>query len=182
MPDDADETRDHGFTPPGTGTHSAPTTPIRVTPRASAYALASVAVAAAAFLLGIAVATATRSIEREEVIARQSVGPSGGTVRFAGGQISVPDGALSEERTIVVSRTRVTAATGTQSYAYGFGPADLTFLAPVELTFRLPRGAGNAVVFVQEDGSVEPLPVRLDPGRGTATATVRDLRFEAGGP
>jgi hypothetical protein len=193
VPDDADETQ-RGFAPPPTGlSQPAPTTPIGVTPdtpgrvtarapRASAFALAFVAVAAASFLLGVGLATATHPAEEDVEIAHQRVGPSGGTVRFAGGEIHIPDGALSEELTIVVSRTRAAGPTDTSSYTYRFGPADVTFLEPVELTFSLPHRALNAVVFVLEDGSVEPLPARLDADRGTATTAVRDFRFEAGGP
>ena len=155
-------------------------------------ALIVLAVAAAGFLVGIGIASLAPRTDDDPSLASQAVGPSGGTVRFDGGEIRIPSGALAEQRTISVHRTlvdrRVRVDPGGDTgpivfapgrlAAYRFEPADITFAQPVQVTFRLPTGAENGTVFARSSlGGIVMLEGRIDADRGTATTVVRDFRF-----
>ena len=161
---------------------------------ASRIALIAVAVAAASFLVGIGTASVTRPQDADPELAAQDVGPSGGTVRFEGGELRVPDGALADvvriavHRSVVERRVRIDAGKEQVVYdpdrlvAYRFLPVDVRFREPVEITFRLPRGARNGTAFgLRPDGSVRLLEGTLDADRGTATIEVSDFRFRGSG-
>ncbi len=154
-------------------------------------ALVFCAVAAASFLLGIAIATSTRPKSDQTVVASEDVGPSGKTVRFDGGEVRIPDGAVTRNVRIVVRRSTVTDRIRVEGagvvqpgslVAYSFEPTDLTFREPVEITFRLSGGARNAAVFARRDSTVVLLTGSVDADDGTATAVVSDFRFESGRP
>jgi hypothetical protein len=157
--------------------------------RPQQIALVFLAVAAAAFLLGIAIATATQPRSDQTVVVSEVVGPSGKTIRFDGGEIHIPEGALGETVRIVVRRSAVNDRIRVETagdefvprgrlFAYSFEPTNVTFREPVELTFRLPDDARNATVFARRNSTVVLLTGTVDINRGTATAVVRDFRFE----
>jgi hypothetical protein len=193
VPNPADETaeispsaRDDG---PSSG---APTTQLERPPptvRGSQIALIFVAVAAASFLVGLALASGTRSGSTDASIATREIGPAGGTIRFDGGQVRVPEGAVDEvvrfvvRRGTVDDRIRVDAADSPIVFepgkltAYRFEPEDVTFRKPVELLFRLPVGARNGTVFARRGTTIVLLSGTVDADRGTATTHVRDFRF-----
>ncbi len=158
----------------------------------SQLVLVFVAVAAASFLLGIVAATVTSPAPGEgAVVAEGDIDASGGTIRFPGGQLVFPTGAVDRGVHVVVRRStideRVRVADPRQPvvidpgelFAYTFEPADVGFAGSVDITFRLPERARNATVFVQRDGAVDHLAGRVDPVRATATIRVRDFRFGA---
>jgi hypothetical protein len=174
-----------------------PTVPVPTEPRAyggSYLAMLFVAVAAGSFLVGIAAATATREpVDEARTVASRNIGPSGGTLRFEGGELRFPDGAVSEPVRVVVRRATVDDRVRVEVAAddplvfepgaldsYSFEPAGTTFLKPVELTFRLPPGARNGTIFARRGGAIVLLAGTVDGDRGTATARVRDFGFEGG--
>lgn len=193
MSDGLDETRAYEAPPASERVADAPPTaelPVADTGwDASRIAMLFIAVAAAAFLIGIAVATATRPVLREDIVGQGTVGPSGGTVRFDGGEIRVPAGALTHEIEIVVHRSSyddevkvttdhpVVFQPGTLS-AYRFDPEDVTFQRPVEVLFRLPDEATNGTPFARRGKSIVLLSGRVDPNRRTTMTEVNDFRFE----
>ncbi len=150
------------------------------------------AVAAGAFLIGIGLATATRTKSDESTVATRTLGPAGGTIRFDGGDLRVPQGAVSEptrfvvRRSLVHDRVRVRAAGEPivvepgHLVAYSFSPVDVTFAKPVQITFRLPSGARNGSAFARSGNDIVLLSGIVDQARGTATVEVRDFRFESG--
>jgi hypothetical protein len=136
------------------------------------------------------VATATRTSTDEVVAATETVGPDGGFIRFDGGDLRVPDGAVSEplrftvRRSIVTDRVRVRAegepivVQPGQLAAYSFAPGNVTFEVPVELTFRLPPGVRNGTVFARKGNEIILLTGTVDQARGTATIELKDFRFD----
>lgn len=193
VPNPADETAEISPSARHDGlTSAAPTTQLErpaPTVRRSQVALIFVAVAAASFLVGLALASGTRSRSTDEAIASADIGPSGGTIRFEGGQVRVPEGAVDEvvhfvvRRGTVDDRIRVDAADAPLVFepgkltAYRFEPTNVTFRQPVELLFRLPVGARNGTVFARRGTTVVLLEGTVDADRGTATTRVRDFRF-----
>jgi len=166
--------------------------PLTSPPGRPAYlALIFCAVAAGAFLLGIGLATATRTASDESTVAAQTVGPAGGTVRFEGGDLRVPEGAVSEptrfvvRRSLVRDRVRVRADDEAlvvepgRLVSYSFAPVDVTFAKPVQITFRLPSGARNGSAFARTGNEIVLLAGTVDQARGTATVEVRDFKFDA---
>lgn len=157
--------------------------------RASQIALVFVAVAAASFLVGIAIATVGDGSGDGDLLVSTDVGPRGRTIRFDGGQLTFPAGAVTTTTRVAVTSARVTdrlrVATDDdpliiepgELVAYGFEPTDVTFHEPVEVTFRLPEGARNGAVFVRRGDDIILLTGTIDPVRGTATTRVRDFRF-----
>lgn len=174
-----------------------PTAPIAGPPSAAfrpgQVALVFVAVAAAAFLIGILVASVTGPGRTDNVLVETEVGPSGRTIRFAGGQLVFPPGALRERIRIVVASSRVEGRVRVKTeddpvvvepgelVAYSFEPSDVTFLKPVEITFRLPRGARNGTVFARRGDEIILLTGTVDPARSTATVRVRSFAFNSSG-
>jgi hypothetical protein len=174
-----------------------PTTQLPAPPssRTPQLALIVIAVAAASFLLGIGVAALTHPAKSDgELLASREVGPSGGTIRFDGGQVRVPEGAVSQPVTIAVRRSTVDervrvgiddrdskAFSPGTLVEYAFEPSDVSFGEPVELTFRLPAGARNGTVFARRGASVVLLTGTVDVDRATANIRVRDFRFEGPG-
>lgn len=152
--------------------------------------LVVVAIAAAAFLVGLVVGAATPRGDRGTVLAAANVGPDGRTVRFEGGRITFPRGAVDRTVGLVVrsvpirERLRVSAGSGAvvvdpgDLQAFRFEPTDLTFRRPVEISFDLPRGTRRATVFVRHDEGTVLLRGTVDPIRDVATIRVLDLRFE----
>ena len=158
--------------------------------RPAGLGLLFIAVAAGGFLIGIALASTLRPATDEgTVAARGAVGPDGGTLRFDGGHLRIPRGALAEPVTIVVRRGRIDDRVEIRPpgepivfqpgrlAAYTFGPRDVTFRRPVELTFRLPSDARNAAVFARTTEGTEALDGVIDADAGTATVEIRDFRF-----
>jgi hypothetical protein len=192
--DDADETLHGAYTPPTVAFDDAPTSRIDVPSgrRASQLALIVLAVAAGGFLVGIATGSVVPRSDDDPALVSESVGPSGGVVRFDGGEIRVPSGALAEQHTIAVHRSvvdrRVRIEPGGKAetivfepgrlVAYRFEPHDVTFSQPVQIAFRLPSGAENGTVFARGSrGGIVLLEGKIDADRGTATTVVRDFRF-----
>lgn len=199
-PDDPDQTLHGGYTPPTVAFDSPATSRIDVpaqTRHTAQVGLIVLAVAAAGFLVGIGVASAVPRSDPDPALVAQTVGPSGGIVRFDGGEIRVPTGALAQERTISVHRTvvdrRVRVDPGGKAepivfepgrlVAYRFEPAELTFAEPVEIVFRLPVGADNGTVFARgSQGGIVLLEGSIDADRGTATTIVGDFSFGGRAP
>jgi hypothetical protein len=192
---DADETLHGAYTPPTVAFDAERTSRIDVPVAGrptSRLALIVLAVAAAGFLVGIAVASVVPRSHDEPALVSESVGPSGGVVRFDGGEVRVPSGALAEQTTIAVYRSvvdrRVRIDPGGKAdpivfepgrlVAYRFQPDDITFAQPVQIAFRLPAGAENGTVFARGSrGGIVLLEGQIDADRGTATTVVRDFRF-----
>jgi hypothetical protein len=189
-----DETLHGAYTPPTVAFDNAPTARIDVPGGrgSSQLALIVLAVAAGGFLVGIATASVVPRSQDDPALVSQSVGPSGGIVRFDGGEVRVPSGALAEQRTIAVHRSvvdrRVRIDPGGKAdpivyepgrlVAYRFEPDDITFAQPVQIAFRLPAGAENGTVFARGSrGGIVLLKGNVDADRGTATTFVRDFRF-----
>jgi hypothetical protein len=159
-------------------------------PSRSQLPLVFIAVAAACFLVGIAVATTTRPAVLDTVLAEGDVGPDGGTIRFATGQLVFPAKAVDGELHVTVRRSTIDdrlrirhdgrdiAIEPGELRAFRFEPAGVAFAEPVEITFRLPEDARNGSVFVIGSDGARPLEGTIDPARGTATVRVRDFSFE----
>lgn len=192
MSDDTDPTLHGAYAPPDDAlSWHTERVPVRPDGRdASRLALTAIAVAAACFLVGIGTASVTRPSDADPELAAQDVGPSGATVRFEGGEVRIPDGALAElirvsiHRSVVERRVSIDAGEGEVVYqanrlvAYRFLPADAVFGEPVEITFRLPTGARNGTAFaLRPDGSVRLLEGTVDADRSTAKIEVTDFRF-----
>lgn len=164
-------------------------------PRAKILALTFLAVAAGAFLIGIAVASTIRDARPGTVIATERIGPSGGTVRFSGGEIRVPAGALGTATEITVRRTVVAERIQVRPpgrpvqvfdpgklVAYVFEPSDVDFLRPVTLVFRLRDEAGDATAFARVGDSTLLLSGGIDTDRGVVAVEASDFRFNQGQP
>jgi hypothetical protein len=164
-------------------------------PSPSVLALGFLALAAGAFLVGIAVASTMQPEPAGSVVAAQQVGPSGGTVRFAGGELRIPSGALASRtkivvrRTIVGQRVQVRPPRGAivvfepgKLVAYGFEPEDVRFRQPAMIIFRLSERASDGAVFARLEDTTLLLGGDFDPDRGTVSIEVRDLRFTKGEP
>lgn len=164
-------------------------------PRSSIVALTFLAVAAAAFLVGIAVASTVRENPPGVVVVSQRAGPSGATIRFAGGEIRVPPGALGAptrivvRRTVVTRRVRVRPPSGSvrvydpgELVAYIFEPRNITFLRPVTLIYRLRTDAGGGVAFARLGNATLLLSGDYDSERGTLSVAISDFRFTRGQP
>lgn len=157
--------------------------------------LTFLAVAAGAFLIGIAAAAFVRDDPPGVVVASQRAGPAGATVRFQGGEVRIPAGALAGStrivvrRTVVAERVRVRPPGGVfQVYnpgelvAYVFEPAALDFLRPVTLIFRLDERDGDAAAFARVGGATLLLGGKVDIQRGTLAVEVSNFRFNSGQP
>lgn len=163
--------------------------------RSSVLGLTFLAVAAGAFLIGIAAAALVRDEPAGLVAASQRAGPAGATIRFQGGEVRIPSGALANttrivvRRTVVAERVRVRPPGGTfQIYnpgelvAYVFEPAELDFLRPVTLIFRLSERDGDAATFARVGDATLLLGGKVDRARGTVAVEVSDFRFNRGQP
>ena len=193
-PDD-DDTLHGTYTPPTVAFDQTLTSRIDIPlrRRTSPIALIVLAVAAGGFLVGIAAAAVVpRSDDDTQPLAVQQIGPSGGTLRFDGGEVRIPSGALVEQRTIEVHRSvvdrRVRVDPGGKAdpivfepgrlLAYRFEPDDVEVAEPVQIAFRLPAGAENGTIFARSShGGIVLLEGKIDADRGTATTIVRDFRF-----
>ena len=91
-------------------------------------------------------------------IARQDVGPAGGTVTGGAVTIEIPEGALTETKTIVIGETdprasALPAETQIAGGLYVLGPDDVTFLKEVTVTVHVDEskkrddGKGALVLF-----------------------------------
>jgi hypothetical protein len=160
--------------------------------RRSHVALLFVAAAAAAFLVGIAVASTTRTPPRGILLVTETVGPSGATLRFEGGEIRIPAGALTAPAPITVRRSLLRervqvrlpghpASTfgPNQLEAYAFEPAGVSFRKEVEIVFRLSGQTGNGAVFARVGSRTVLLGGDVDSDRGTVTIQVRDFAFRS---
>lgn len=192
---DDDETLHGAAATPNAASDDVPTTRIDVAAsrRTPQLALIVLSVAAGGFLLGIGAASVVpRSTTEAPALAAASIGPSGGVVRFDGGEIRVPAGALAEVQAISIRRStvdrRVRVDPGGKAepivfepgrlVAYRFEPTDITFDGPVQISFRLPTGASNGAIFARgARGGIVLLEGAIDADRGTATTFVRDFRF-----
>jgi hypothetical protein len=173
------------------------TTPLPVTapprPGGASLGLIFLAVAAAAFLVGIAVASSMRTPQRGTVVASRSVGASGATVRFRGGELRIPRGALASREEITIRRAVFPNRVGIRLpndstagvldrgrlVAYSFEPGDLGFRKPVEIVFRLSGEEENGTIFVSQGARTTVLGGDVDADRGTVTLEVRTFRFAA---
>jgi hypothetical protein len=187
-----DETREIG---PPRETDAAPTIAFdapRHQVRPGYLALIFCVVAAAGFLIGIAVAAASRPTPPKigDVAAEQTIGPSGGTLRFEDGQLEIPPDALAQPVHIVIRRSsfadrvRVLPPAGSPEVfepgglaAYTFGPANVSFLTPVHIVFRLPVGSRNGTAFARSGNDIVILGGVIDADRQTVTVSVRDFLF-----
>ena len=176
----------------------APTTvlpPPSASTRSSVVALAFLAVAAAAFLIGIAIASTIRTTPTGIVVASQRAGPGGATVRFDGGEIRIPPGALGAptrivvRRTVVTERVRVRPPNGSvrvynprELVAYVFEPRNIEFLRPITLIFRIKDEAGGATSFARVGNATLLLGGEYDPDRRTLAVEASDFRFTRGQP
>lgn len=97
-------------------------------------------------------------------VARQSVGPQGGTVSGGGATIDIPAGALPSDTTIVIKTVDPASVTlpKTSSLAgsvYAFEPDDVQFLKPVSITVDVdpakhsPNGTGALVLLRSPTGA-----------------------------
>jgi hypothetical protein len=185
-----DETQE--FQPPAVTTPLPVTAPTR--PAGMNLGLIFLAVAAGAFLIGIAVASSMRTTPaRGGVVASRHVGPSGATLRFPGGELRIPRGALASPTDISVRRqvfpnrvgVRLPAGATTgvidsgRLVAYTFEPRDLGFRKPVSIVFRLSGDARNGTIFAAQGTRTTVLGGDVDPDRGTVTLEVRSFRFAA---
>lgn len=164
--------------------------------RPAVVALTFLVVAAAAFLIGITAASAVKEEPPGTVLASQSIGPSGGTVRFSGGEIRFPSGAVASPTEITVRRTlvnqrvqvrppgrRVQVFDRGELVAYIFEPRDADFLRPVTLVFRLRDTEGDATAFARVGGATLFLSGGgIDTERGVVAVEVSDFRFNRGRP
>lgn len=102
----------------------------------------------------IALACVSCSSSEEELvtreIARQDVGPAGGTVTGGAVTIEIPEGALTETRTIVINEAvdpdarRLPADTQIAGGLYLLQPDDVTFAKPVTVTVRIDESKKRA--------------------------------------
>jgi len=153
--------------------------------------------AAAGFLLGIAAAAATRPQPKTvgTINAQDTVGPTGGTIRFDDGQLEIPPGALAQPTVIVIRRSafadrvRVMPPAGSPEVfdpggldAYTFMPRNIRFKRSVRIVFRLPVGAHNGTAFERNGNDIVILGGSVDPDRETVTITARDFRFGGRSP
>jgi hypothetical protein len=164
-------------------------------PRPKIIALTFLAVAAGAFLIGIVVASTIRESPPGTLLASEQVGPSGGAVRFSGGEIRVPPGALGSPKRLVVRRTVVAERIQVrlpgrpvqvfdpgELVAYIFEPRELEFLRPVTIVFRLRSEAGDATAFARVGTATLLLSGGIDTTRGIVAVEVSDFSFDSGQP
>ena len=164
-------------------------------PRPTILGLTFLAVAAGAFLIGIVLASTIRDAPPGTVLASDSIGPSGGTVRFSGGEIRIPQGAVGSPTRVVVRRTVVAERVQVRPpgrpvqvfdpgelVAYVFEPDDVEFLRPVTLVFRLRDDAGEATAFARVGDATLLLSGGIDTDRGIVAVVVSDFRFNRGQP
>jgi hypothetical protein len=163
--------------------------------RPTLLALTFLAVAAAAFLVGIAMAS---TLPREPVgslLASERAGPAGKTIRFDGGEIRIPPGALASptriivRQTVVPERVQVRPPGGVvqvfdpgELIAYVFEPTSVEFLRPVTLILRLRDRSGGAATFARVGDATLLLSGKVDADRGTVAIDVSDFRFNHGQP
>jgi hypothetical protein len=163
--------------------------------RSRIVGLTFLVVAAAAFLLGIAIASTVHETPPGVVVASQNAGPSGATIRFDGGEIRVPAGAVSSptrivvRRTVIAERVQVRPPTGPvrtfaprELVAYVFEPKDVTFLRPVTLIFRLHEAPGGATAFARVGDTTVLLGGTVDADRETLIIEASDFRFTQSRP
>src|SRR5262249_8064112 len=95
-----------------------------------------------------------------------TVGNAGGTFESAGVEVTIPPGALSSDRTIVVTKTEEQAPADTTALSpiYHFEPDGLTFAIPIAVRLPLQGDGASAVVSWSSaggDGFAEA-PTRVD--------------------
>ena len=165
-------------------------------PRTAVIALSFLVIAAGAFLVGIAAASTIKDDPPGTVLASQSVGPSGGTVRFSGGEIRGPQGAVGSPMEVTVRRTvvgqrvqvrppgrNVLVFDPGELVAYVFEPEDADFLRPVTLVFRLEGKTSDATAFARVGRTTLFLSGGgIDTERGVVAVEVPDFRFDRGRP
>lgn len=197
MSEGPDPTIEFGKAPPkdASATVALPEISEQSAARSSVLALTFLVVAAGAFLIGIAAAALSRADPEGAIVASQRVGQAGGTVRFQGGEIRIPSGALSTPQRIVVRRTvvddRVRVRPPGRAFqvydpgelvAYVFEPADLEFIRPVTILFRLGARDGDAATFARVRETTLLLGGEVDAARRTVTVQVPNFRFDRGLP
>ncbi|MBD0258438.1 MAG: hypothetical protein ICV83_22200 [Cytophagales bacterium] len=110
----------------------------------------------------------------------QSIGPEGGVVRTADGNVSltVPAGALSQPTTISLQPVENKAFLGIGS-AYEFSPDGLKFAKPAQLTVKYAAGSLNGtspeaigIAFQDEKRAWQGKAAKVNPTEGTFTASV----------
>lgn len=182
--------------PSSTATASIPLVEESRSARPAVVALTFLFVAAAAFLVGITAASAIKEEPPGTVLASQRVGPSGGTVRFSGGELRFPAGAVASSTQITVRRTvvnqrvqvrppgrRVRIFDPGELVSYIFEPRDADFLRPVTLVFRLRETEGDATAFARVGDAMLFLSGGgIDTERGVVAVEVSDFRFDRGRP
>ncbi|MBX3208651.1 MAG: hypothetical protein KF764_26695 [Labilithrix sp.] len=128
---------------------------------------------AALGLLGVVFACSSSADESEPVtmteLARQEIGPAGGTVRGGAVTIDIPEGALAETRAIVINRLNPEAgnlpqATTLAGELYALQPDDVEFAKPVTVTVDIDPsrkrsdGLGAIVLFRSASGANQWTP------------------------
>lgn len=163
--------------------------------RSPVVTLTFLAVAAGAFLLGIGFASIVRDAPTGTVLASEEVGRGGSTLRFDGGEIRVPAGALATPARLVVRRTVVPRRVQVRPpgapvqifrprelSAYIFEPVDIEFLRPVTILFRLREPSGGAATFARVGETTLLLSGKFDADRRAVSLEVSDFRFDTGQP
>jgi hypothetical protein len=161
--------------------------------RPSLLALTFLAVAAAAFLVGIAIASALPTKPVGALLASERAGPAGATIRFDGGELRIPAGALEAptriavRQTVVPERVQVRPPGGLvqvfdpgELVAFVFEPSDVRFQRPATLILRLRDRSGGAATFVRAGGTTLLLTGAVDADRGTVSVQISDFRFNHG--
>ncbi len=110
----------------------------------------------------------------------QTIGPAGGVVRTADGNVSlsIPAGALSQPTTISLQPIENKAPLGIGS-AYEFSPDGLKFAKPAQLTVKYAAGSLNGtspeaigIAFQDEKRVWQGKAAKVNPTEGTFTASV----------
>ena len=110
----------------------------------------------------------------------QSIGPAGGVVRTADGNVSltIPAGALSQSTTISLQPIENKAFLGIGS-AYEFSPDGLKFAKPAQLTVKYAAGSLDGtspeaigIAFQDEKRVWQGKAAKVNPTEGTFTASV----------
>lgn len=151
-------------------------------------------------VIGLALGVVTRMLmgvlaadqAKGDLVAQLPVGPEGGAISFdGGGEVKIPEGALSERATIEVRRTTIDRQVqaippgggapmifppGTL-VAYTFGPTTLVFQQPVTIVLPVPPGQ-QGFVFISANGQIVIVPGAA--GIGTVTVQVNSFDFSQG--
>jgi hypothetical protein len=110
-----------------------------------------------------------------------TIGPAGGTVRLSSGpSLEIPKGALAANTTITITAADVTAPNGAISKVFQFGPEGTSFALPVTVSFPLPAGTNDGLIYWTQAGSTTDfgiLPTTISAGRASGRILHLSLGF-----